>query len=164
MRCQSIVKKAFRLVFVWYLFLVFFELQSGQGKSTIIQLIENFYRPTTGSIEYYGVDMRDINVKFLRDKLGLVSQEPFLFDDSIKENIRFGFPDVTQEDIEMAAMQANAHNFIMGFPDGYDTQVGSGNSSQVSGGQKQRIAIARALLRRPKVGTSAFSICLRRRL
>ena len=126
-------------------------LISGQGKSTIIQLIENFYRPTEGCIEYYGVDMTDINVKFLRDKLGLVSQEPFLFDDTIRENIRFGFPDASQEDIELAAKQANAHNFIMEFPDGYDTQVGSGSSSQVSGGQKQRIAIARALLRRPKV-------------
>ena len=94
--------------------------------------------------------MKELNVRWLRDQFALVSQEPILFDSTIRENIRFGSPDATQEELEAAAIHANAHDFIMSFPDGYDTEVGSG-SSQVSGGQKQRIAIARALLRKPKV-------------
>jgi len=117
----------------------------------VIQLIESFYRPTKGSVSYNGIDMKELNVKWLRSEIGLVSQEPTLFDTSILENIRFGMPDATQEQVEEAAMEANAHEFIMSFPDGYDTQVGSNASTQVSGGQKQRIAIARALLRKPKV-------------
>jgi ABC-type multidrug transport system fused ATPase/permease subunit len=125
-------------------------LFSGQGKSTIIQLIENFYRPTHGAIEFRGMDMKDLNVRWLRDQLALVSQEPVLFDSTIGENIRFGCPNATQEEMEQAAKQANAHDFIMSFPDGNNTEVGAG-STQVSGGQKQRIAIARALLRKPKV-------------
>ena len=102
-------------------------------------------------MEFLGVDMEELNVRWVRDQLALVSQEPVLFDSSVRENIRFGSPASTQEDIEWAAKQANAHDFIMGFPDGYNTQVGAGSSTQVSGGQKQRIAIARALLRKPKV-------------
>ena len=125
-------------------------IRSGQGKSTIIQLIENFYRPEEGAIEYLGVDMKELNIRWLRDRLALVSQEPTLFDMTIGENIRFGKTTATQEEVEEAAKQANAHNFILSFPEGYDTQVGAG-SSQISGGQKQRIAIARALLRKPKV-------------
>lgn len=95
--------------------------------------------------------MEELNVRWVRDQLSLVSQEPVLFDSTIRENIRFGSAGASQEDIEWAAKEANAHDFIMGFPDGYDTQVGAGSSTQVSGGQKQRIAIARALLRKPKV-------------
>ena len=123
---------------------------SGQGKSTIIQLIEQFYRPTHGTIKYHGTELKELNVQWYRSQIGLVSQEPVLFDTSIAENIRFGLPEATQEDIEAAAKEANAHDFISTFPDGYQTEVGSG-STQVSGGQKQRIAIARALLRKPKV-------------
>ena len=123
---------------------------SGQGKSTIIQLIEQFYRPTQGSVKYRGVELKELNVGWYRSQIGLVSQEPVLFDISIAENIRFGFPEATQEEIEAAAKEANAHDFISSFPDGYQTEVGSG-STQISGGQKQRIAIARALLRKPKV-------------
>lgn len=123
---------------------------SGQGKSTIIQLIENFYRPTYGYIKYRGVDMKDLNTKWLRSEIGLVSQEPILFDTTIEENIKFGIASATQEEIEAATKEANAHDFIMSFPDGYKTEVGAG-STQISGGQKQRIAIARALLRKPKV-------------
>ena len=123
---------------------------SGQGKSTVIQLIENYYRPARGAIYYQGVDMKELNVKWLRNEIGLVSQEPLLFDNSIGENIKFGMPKATQAEIEEAAKEANAHDFIMSFPDGYTTQVGSG-SNQVSGGQKQRIAIARALIRKPKL-------------
>lgn len=110
---------------------------SGQGKSTIFQLIEQFYRPTIGTIEYQGVDMKDLNVHWIRDQIALVSQEPVLFDSSISENIRFG-TSATDEEIEEAARKANAHDFISSFPDGYSTQVGVGSSLQVSGGQKQR--------------------------
>lgn len=124
---------------------------SGQGKSTIIQLLEGFYRPTSGTISYKDTDISEINVDWLRKQFGLVSQEPNLFHASIAENIRFGIPDATQEDIEEAAKAANAHDFIMSFPDKYDTIVGATGSTKVSGGEKQRIAIARALLRKPKV-------------
>lgn len=96
---------------------------SGHGKSTTIQLIERFYDPDSGSIELNGVDLKDLNVRFLRGQLGLVSQEPVLFDTTIADNIRFGLPDTTQEEIECAAKQANAHSFISSFPDGYDTMV-----------------------------------------
>lgn len=113
---------------------------SGSGKSTTIQLIECFYRPTTGTIKYKGVDMKDLNVRWLRDQLGLVSQEPVLFDVSIEENIRYSLPDATHEQVVEAAKQANAHDFITQFPDGYGTSVGQA-SSLISGGQKQRISM-----------------------
>lgn len=112
--------------------------------------IERFYDPIEGSVEYEGSDLKDLNVKWLRDQLGLVSQEPTLFNTTIGENIKYGLPSATQKDVEEAAMKANAHDFIMSFPDGYDTNVGE-NATQVSGGQKQRIAIARALLKKPKI-------------
>jgi ATP-binding cassette subfamily B (MDR/TAP) protein 1 len=115
---------------------------SGQGKSTIIQLIENFYRPSEGRITFNGRDMADLDVRWLRDQFGLVGQEPALFDTSIKENIRFGLPNASHEQVVEAAKQANAHTFISEFPEGYNTKVGQG-SSLISGGQKQRIAIAR---------------------
>lgn len=120
-------------------------LNSGQGKSSLIQLIEMFYRPTDGVIEYRGCDMKDLNIPWVRDQIALVSQEPTLFDDTIAENIRFGHPSATQKDIEEVAKKANAHKFILEFPDGYETQVGGGSSLQISGGQKQRIAIARCV-------------------
>eukprot|EP00536_Pseudo-nitzschia_multiseries_P017972 jgi/Psemu1/227243/e_gw1.1993.2.1 len=124
---------------------------SGQGKSTVIQLIEQFYRPDGGQILYNGVRMTDINVAWLRNQMALVAQEPVLFDISVRDNIRFGLEYVTQDEIVKVAKEANCHDFIMGFPDGYDTIVGSAATSQVSGGQKQRIAIARALLRDPEL-------------
>jgi ATP-binding cassette subfamily B (MDR/TAP) protein 1 len=124
---------------------------SGQGKSTLIQLIEQFYRPTSGSVEYLGVNMEELNIGWCREQIATVFQEPNLFDTTIAENIRFGCPNATQADIEAAARKANAHDFIMKFPDKYETSVGGGSSLQVSGGQKQRIAIARALLRRPSI-------------
>ena len=123
---------------------------SGQGKSTIIQLMERFYDPDEGAVEFGGADMRSLSVHWLRDQIGLVSQEPILFDTTIEENIRYGLDSASRVDIEEAAKQANAHDFIMSFPEGYDTSVGQG-STLVSGGQKQRIAIARALLKKPKV-------------
>ena len=122
---------------------------SGHGKSSAVQLIERFYDPDAGVVELDGVNLKEINVQWLRAQFGLVSQEPVLFDTSIKENIRLAWPDATMEDIESAAKQANAYDFIMSFPDRFDTQVGEGGA-QVSGGQKQRIAIARALIRKPR--------------
>jgi ABC-type multidrug transport system fused ATPase/permease subunit len=107
---------------------------SGHGKSTTIQLIERFYDPDSGSVELDGVDLKELNVHWLREQFGLVSQEPVLFDTTILENIRFGFPGATQEQVESAATLANAHNFIVEFPDGYETQVGEGGT-QVSGGK-----------------------------
>jgi ATP-binding cassette subfamily B (MDR/TAP) protein 1 len=111
--------------------------------------LERFYDPDSGSVELDGVDLKELNVHWLRDQFGLVSQEPVLFDTTILENIRFGFPDATQEQVQNAAKLANAYDFIVEFPDGFQTMVGEGGT-QVSGGQKQRIALARALLRRPR--------------
>jgi ATP-binding cassette subfamily B (MDR/TAP) protein 1 len=111
--------------------------------------LERFYDPDSGSVELDGVDLKELNVHWLREQFGLVGQEPVLFDTTILENIRFGFPDATQELVESAAMLANAYDFIVDFPDGFETMVGEGGT-QVSGGQKQRIALARALLRRPR--------------
>ena len=91
-----------------------------------------------------------MNVNSLRDQLGLVSQEPILFNTTIGENIKYGHLTATQDEIEEAAKHANAHEFIMSFPHGYDTEVGE-NGTQVSGGQKQRIAIARAIIKKPKI-------------
>jgi ABC-type multidrug transport system fused ATPase/permease subunit len=123
---------------------------SGCGKSTTIQLFECFYRPSKGVVKYKGVDAVELNIAWLRDQLGLVSQEPVLFDTTIEENIRYSVPDATHDQVVEAAKQANAHAFISEFPEGYNTSVGQG-STLVSGGQKQRIAIARALLKKPKV-------------
>ncbi|KAI2496396.1 ABC transporter [Fragilaria crotonensis] len=123
---------------------------SGSGKSTTVQLIERFYDPTSGSLTLDGHDLRTLNVKWLRSQIGLVSQEPALFACSIRENIRYGKPDATQEEIESAARNAYCHDFISAFPDGYDTQVGD-KGAQLSGGEKQRIAIARVLIKQPKI-------------
>jgi ATP-binding cassette subfamily B (MDR/TAP) protein 1 len=123
---------------------------SGGGKSTIIQMIERFYDPLSGTVSYEGNDLKDLNIKWYRDQIGLVSQEPTLFNTTIRENIKYGFPGASNEDIEDAARKANAHDFIMSFPLGYDTEVGE-SATQISGGQKQRIAIARAILKKPKI-------------
>lgn len=123
---------------------------SGSGKSTVVQLIERFYDPLSGSITLDGTDLKSLNVKWLREQIGMVLQEPKLFGKSIRDNISLGAPGVTQEKIEAAAKMANAHDFIMSFPKGYDTQVGD-LGGQLSGGQKQRIAIARVLVKQPKI-------------
>lgn len=96
-----------------------------------MSLIERFYDPTSGCVELDGVNLKDLNVEWLHSQLGLVGQEPVLFDTTISENIRLGMPEATQEDIKTAAKQANAHDFIVSFPDGYDTLVGVGGT-QVS--------------------------------
>jgi len=123
---------------------------SGGGKSTVVKLLERFYDPTDGTVKLDGTDIKEINVHHLRSMIGYVGQEPTLFATTIRNNISFGCPDCTQEQIEEAAKQANAHDFIMQLPDGYDTEVGD-RGSQLSGGQKQRIAIARVLVGDPKI-------------
>uniref|UniRef100_A0A8C7DKM6 ATP-binding cassette, sub-family B (MDR/TAP), member 4 n=1 Tax=Oncorhynchus kisutch TaxID=8019 RepID=A0A8C7DKM6_ONCKI len=122
---------------------------SGCGKSTTVQLLQRFYDPQDGSVN--GHDVRSLNVRFLREMIGVVSQEPILFATTIAENIRYGRPDVTHQEIEQAAREANAYDFIMTLPDQkFETLVGD-RGTQMSGGQKQRIAIARALVRNPKI-------------
>ncbi|ONK58371.1 uncharacterized protein A4U43_C09F11560 [Asparagus officinalis] len=123
---------------------------SGSGKSTIILLIERFYVPNQGEILFDGIHIETLQLKWLRDQIGLVSQEPVLFATSIKENILFGKENASMEEIIFAAKAANAHEFISQLPDGYDSHVGQ-LGSQLSGGQKQRIAIARALLKKPRI-------------
>ena len=123
---------------------------SGSGKSSCIQLIQRFYDPSQGQVQLDGVALSDLNVRWLRNQIGVVGQEPVLFATSIGENIKYGLEGATQEDVERAARQANAHDFIMQLSQKYDTPVGE-RGAQLSGGQKQRIAIARALIRNPKI-------------
>uniref|UniRef100_A0A6I8NAV5 Bile salt export pump n=1 Tax=Ornithorhynchus anatinus TaxID=9258 RepID=A0A6I8NAV5_ORNAN len=123
---------------------------SGSGKSTAVQLIQRFYDPSEGMITLDGHDIRSLNIRWLRSQVGIVEQEPALFSTTIAENIRFGREDATMEDVIRAAKEANAYNFIMNMPLKFDTLVGEGGS-QMSGGQKQRLAIARALVRNPKI-------------
>ncbi|KAF1315606.1 Multidrug resistance protein abc superfamily, partial [Globisporangium splendens] len=123
---------------------------SGGGKSTLIALLERFYNPTSGQILLDGRDISTLNVKWLRSQIGLVSQEPVLFANTIAENIAAGGDDITREQVIAAAKLANAHTFIMSLPNNYDTLVGEKGVS-LSGGQKQRVAIARAIVREPKI-------------
>nr|XP_034375051.1 ATP-dependent translocase ABCB1 isoform X4 [Arvicanthis niloticus] len=123
---------------------------SGCGKSTTVQLMQRLYDPTEGVVSIDGQDIRTINVRYLREIIGVVSQEPVLFATTIAENIRYGREDVTMDEIEKAVKEANAYDFIMKLPHKFDTLVGE-RGAQLSGGQKQRIAIARALVRNPKI-------------
>lgn len=123
--------------------------QSGSGKSTVVSLLEQFYHPTKGIITLDGELLNDLDPVFVHSQIGIVSQEPSLFATSIEKNIAYGLS-VSRDKVIEAAKLANAHDFIMEFPDGYDTQVGE-KGIRVSGGQKQRIAIARALLTSPKI-------------
>ncbi|XP_032895258.1 ATP-binding cassette sub-family B member 5 [Amblyraja radiata] len=123
---------------------------SGCGKSTTVQLLQRFYDPAAGEITLDGHDIRTLNVKWLREHIGIVSQEPILFATTIAENIRHGREDATDEDIEQAAKEANAYDFISMLPDKFNTIVGE-RGTQMSGGQKQRIAIARAIISNPKI-------------
>jgi len=124
--------------------------RSGSGKSTITKLIQRLYIPNSGTIYIDGVDIRHMNPKWLRNNIGVVLQENFLFSGTIKDNISLSRPDAPMEHIIMAAQMAGAHEFISELPQGYDTQVGERGAS-LSGGQRQRIAIARALLINPRV-------------
>uniref|UniRef100_H2YAP8 Uncharacterized protein n=1 Tax=Ciona savignyi TaxID=51511 RepID=H2YAP8_CIOSA len=123
---------------------------SGMGKSTILQLAQRFYDPEKGVVTLDGHDLRTLNTRWLRRMIGVVQQEPCLFDTTIAENIRFGKEGTSDDDVIKAAKAANAYNFIMQLPDKFQTQVGTGGG-HMSGGQKQRIAIARALIRDPKI-------------
>jgi len=124
--------------------------QSGSGKSTIVNLLLRFYEPTKGSIYIDGVDIKDIDISYLRSQIGLVSQEPVLFAGTIRENILYGRPDATEDEVIEAAKKANAHKFIMAMPDKYETLIGERGVS-LSGGQKQRVAIARAIVKNTKI-------------
>jgi ATP-binding cassette subfamily B protein len=123
---------------------------SGAGKSTFVNLICRFYDVTDGQILIDGVDIRDYDVRWLRRQIGVVLQEPYLFHGTIADNIRYGNPEATDEQVITAARAANAHDFIVGFPDGYDTMVGERGQS-LSGGERQRISIARAILHNPRI-------------
>ncbi|CDY27510.1 BnaC04g51510D [Brassica napus] len=124
--------------------------QSGSGKSTVVSLIERFYDPQAGEVLIDGVNLKEFQLKWIRSKIGLVSQEPVLFTSSIKDNIAYGKEDATLEEIKAAAELANASKFVDKLPQGLDTMVGE-HGTQLSGGQKQRIAVARAILKDPRI-------------
>lgn len=119
---------------------------SGGGKSTILNLIPRFYDVTSGRVCIDGQDVREVTQRSVRERIALVTQEPFLFDDTVRANIAYALPGASQEEIERAAKEAAAHDFITALPDGYDTVVGEAGA-RLSGGQRQRIAIARAFLK-----------------
>ena len=124
--------------------------ETGSGKSTIIQLIERFYTPNKGKITVDGIDINTLDMKWWRNTIGYVGQEPVLFNTSIKENIEYGKPEASMEEIESAARRANAEEFIKRSEKGYETIVGA-EGSKMSGGQKQRLAIARCLIKSPRI-------------
>ena len=123
---------------------------SGAGKSTLINLICRFYTPDSGQLEIDGEDIKQINLNDLRQQIGVVLQDPYLFSGTIAENIAYAHPAASMEDIIAAAKAANAHEFIVKFPDGYDTEVGERGGS-LSGGERQRVSIARAILHNPRI-------------
>jgi ATP-binding cassette subfamily B multidrug efflux pump len=123
---------------------------TGSGKSTLIDLIPRFYDVTSGRLTIDGIDVRDVTLDSLRSHIGVALQEAILFSGTIRDNIKYGRPDASEEEVVAAAKAAEAHDFIMGFPKGYDNDVGE-RGVGLSGGQKQRISIARALLIQPKI-------------
>ena len=132
---------------------------SGSGKSTIIQLVERFYDPISGSVLIDGVDIKSLKLKWMRQQIGYVQQEPTLFEGTVEENVAHGligtqWENASLEDrqtvIKQACVQANAHDFIMKLPEGYNTQVGQ-RGLLLSGGQKQRICISRAICKNPRI-------------
>ncbi|XP_028345386.1 mitochondrial potassium channel ATP-binding subunit isoform X2 [Physeter macrocephalus] len=125
--------------------------QSGGGKTTVASLLERFYDPTAGMVTLDGQDLRALDPSWLRGQvIGFISQEPVLFGTTVMENIRFGKPGASDEEVYAAAREANAHEFITSFPEGYNTVVGE-RGATLSGGQKQRLALARALIKQPSV-------------
>ena len=129
---------------------VIFVGPSGCGKSTLINLIPRFYDVSSGAIYLDGKDIRKIKLKDLRNQIGIVQQDVYLFAGNIMENIRYGRPDATDEEVIRAAKLANAHDFIMEMPDNYGTDIGQ-RGVKLSGGQKQRLSIARAFLKNPPI-------------
>jgi subfamily B ATP-binding cassette protein MsbA len=123
---------------------------SGGGKSSLVSLIPRFYDVTSGAIRIDHVDIRDYDLKSMREKIGIVLQDNFLFSDTVKSNIHYGNPNASDAEVIAAAKAANAHEFIMELPNGYDTLVGE-RGVKLSGGQKQRVAIARVFLRNPSI-------------
>jgi ATP-binding cassette subfamily B protein len=123
---------------------------SGAGKTTLINLLSRFYDVTEGAIRIDGVDIRDLSMAEIRQQIGMVLQQPYLFRGTLAENIAYGKPDATYAEIIRAAKAANAHDFITAMPEGYDTIVGEGGSG-LSGGERQRISIARAILHNPRI-------------
>ena len=142
---QNLVKVVCECPLIYLFFL-------GCGKSTVVQLIQRFYDIDNGSLNLEKNNIQNLNLPFVRSKLGIVSQEPILFNCSIADNIRYGdnSRDVTMEEVIEAAKKSNIHNFVAKLPQGYETNVG-GKGTQLSGGQKQRVAIARALIRYSKI-------------
>jgi len=124
--------------------------RTGAGKTTIVDLLLRFYDPTGGRIEIDGIDLRQVRRTSLLDQMAIVSQEPFLFDGTIRENIRYGRLDATEQEILAAARAAHVDEFVDNLPDGYDTEVGAAGT-RLSGGQRQRVTIARAILRDPAI-------------
>jgi subfamily B ATP-binding cassette protein MsbA len=119
---------------------------SGGGKTSLVNLIPRFYDVTAGALYLNGRDVKKLGIKSLREKISIVTQEPVLFNDTVAANIRYGRASATDEDVQTAAKKAFAHDFIMGFPKGYDTLIGE-LGSRLSGGEKQRLCIARALIK-----------------
>lgn len=124
--------------------------KTGAGKSTIINLISRLFDPTNGNISIDGINVRDIAFEDLRKSIGIVSQETYIFMGTVADNIRYARPDATMEAVVEAAKNANAHDFILKLPEGYDTTIGSGGAD-LSGGERQRISIARALIQKPNI-------------
>ena len=124
--------------------------ESGAGKSTLVSLLLRFYDPTKGRIAIDGTDIRDVSFESLRGQMALVSQEVVIFDQTVAENIACGNLDASRQEIVEAAKAANAHEFIEGLPEGYDTRLGE-QGTRLSGGQRQRIAIARAFVRQAPI-------------
>ncbi|NLV92758.1 MAG: ATP-binding cassette domain-containing protein, partial [Firmicutes bacterium] len=123
---------------------------SGSGKTTMANLIPRLYDVSEGSVKVDGIDVRSYDLHALRNQIGVVLQEPLLFHGSVADNIAYGVPNASRQDIIWAAQAANAHDFIMEFADKYDTHIGE-RGLRLSGGQKQRLAIARAILKNPRI-------------
>jgi ATP-binding cassette subfamily B protein len=123
---------------------------TGSGKTTLTSLVPRFYDVSTGRVTLDGVDVRDVTLTSLRRAIGVISQDPFLFSATVRENITFGAPELTDAEVERVARLAQAHEFVERLPDGYDTVIGE-RGITLSGGQRQRLAIARALAVEPRV-------------